>query len=1009
MSSHITPVNAPSGSTQTPTPTIEIIPVTSAVVGTEYTIVSLGNTTPAQWVVMGSAATPISGLIFTAKAVGVGTGTISYIKPLIDLAALQAIYDAEVALAELNQYNPLLEYESYEYDPEVENPIDDEDYYEWQSSTEGDPFEEPEPEQEEEEEEINNDDELGFNEFDDDYSDDDPLFQGEAFNNNPLFQGVRSNSYFQSTLRSYTSLKTELNTYKAETYNLIKIFTTKPNFLDLSSNLKLAQIIAEFTPKFIAIAQESKAIIKNISDDYKKTIQKRDEDLVAYPGSEPVGSDPIPSLFLGVDGTPINPLIIAPEGARYDVDGDGFLNEEEKKELEYDIKVEKLVNLLTSSLDVTLFIPKYNLTCQQLLNFKELSFQSQSFEIRKYVERNPQVVGYNLSTAVTTVSNISQSVSQSIAAVQQTIKAGKQFFDLLSTTKRKSVKGKIIDFTTKKPIKGALVKYYPKNGEDYYYHQDYTNSQGKFKIYLAPTIFFDLDGNYISFEQSQIKPAFQTETNNPILVFVNGLIENDELNKLIESYRQGNDFNLKKYLEQFIVYVSDNESGEPSQKYLNYKTNVVPLKQAIDSKDDNGNIISTDYYFIPYFTMDIPQDAKFLACRNRAKGNQISIIDLSQPIKEMKTLLDASSQEIRKIFLTFKTFTEIPEENISEFTKPSGIIVSYPLPFTYQESQLTIPYNVNGSLKRNLGIILLKKYPKIDLNFLRKIEDQQNEENLKQSTINYKDLKYYTLEKLAKLYKTLKKEMLPTALVLLTFFGISKGIQAISNSQKEKKKICPDRDKLLSIIKRKNNLVKSLNNTYITISNVTEYVSAGSSAIDIMNASLLIIKNIPIPVSTGVPGTPGVPINTITKISENIEETKKILTDLKGVNIGILTSLSAIKSMLESIITLLNLSDRFITECVDESGDSQFQMETINAQLLSLSLQSSPSPISEINGFKLETETESTTNILKRTRAIAKNNQGIILLTGEYSLTSIKQILIDELVFYIKINDLKAY
>ena len=63
----------------------------------------------------------------------------------------------------------------------------------------------------------------------------------------------------------------------------------------------------------------------------------------------------------------------------------------------------------------------------------------------------------------------------------------------------------------------------------------------------------------------------------------------------------------------------------------------------------------------------------------------------------------------------------------------------------------------------------------------------------------------------------------------------------------------------------------------------------------------------------------------------------------------------------------------------------------------------------EVNGFTLTTETESTTNVLKRTRAIAKNSQGVILLTGEYSLTSIKQILIDELVFYIQINDLKAY
>ena len=113
--------------------------------------------------------------------------------------------------------------------------------------------------------------------------------------------------------------------------------------------------------------------------------------------------------------------------------------------------------------------------------------------------------------------------------------------------------------------------------------------------------------------------------------------------------------------------------------------------------------------------------------------------------------------------------------------------------------------------------------------------------------------------------------------------------------------------------------------------------------------------------------------------------------------------------MLTSIITLLNLVDSFVKECVEESGEIQEKMEVINAQLLSLSLETLPSPTNEVNGFTLTTETESTTNPLKRTRAIAKNSQGVILLTGEYSLTSIKQILIDELVFYIQINDLKAY
>jgi len=966
--------STPSGST-TPVvpppvvPEVIIIPVLSASVGIQYTIVTLGDTPTTQWVLMGAAATPTTGSIFTAKAVGTGTGTISYIKPAVDLAALQAAYELEIAQAEAEQYNPGATYDqifgvSGSNEDNPENPIEGEDNFEYEEET----------------------------------LEEDP-------------------SSPQSILESYNSLKTEIGTYRTGGKELIRIFTTEPNFLNLATNPSLANIIAEFTPKFIALAKSSKTVIKNISDDYKKTIQKRDEDLVAYPGSEPVGGDPVPSLFLGVDGTPKNPLILAPEGAKYDIDGDGTLNEEEKKELEYDEKLKGLFNLLTSSLDSTYFVPKYKLTCQQIIDFKDLSLTSQSIEIKKYLESQPKFsqIG-DLTNAVT---NISQSISQSIEGVKLTIKAGNQFLSFLDTPRRKSVKGKVIDSSTNKPIKGALVKYYPKDNENYYYHEDYTNFQGKFKIYLKPISYqFNPNLNFslgFGFSSLILSPAFQPETTNPILVNISGEIDNNSITGNPQKSPDPKDPIFQADIENlkgYIVYVSENELGEASKMYSSYKTNVEPRLVEYQEVDETTNKTITTFYYSPVYNIDIPQDSKFLSCK---KGNRVSTIDLSKSVTNsgFTTFTSADgtvTQEPNQPTYNFYDFIVMQEEILVERIKPSGIIVSYPIPLKYEDSKSIIPYDGNGNLKRNLGIILLKKFPNPgDTTFYREIEDQQNEENLKKATANLKDLKYYTLEKLTKLYKSLKKEILPAALALLLVFGITKGIQAISDNKKEKKKTCPDQARLLALIKKKNNLVKFLNNTYITINKTTQYISAGSKAIDVINASLLVIKNIPIPVSTGVPGTPGVPINTITKISENIEETKKILRDLKGVNKGIITVLLPIKSILTSIIALLNLVDSFVKECVEESGGVKEQMETINAQLLSLSLQSSPSPTNEVNGFTLTTETESTTNVLKRTRAIAKNSQGVILLTGEYSLTSIKQILIDELVFYIQINDLKAY
>jgi hypothetical protein len=85
--------------------------------------------------------------------------------------------------------------------------------------------------------------------------------------------------------------------------------------------------------------------------------------------------------------------------------------------------------------------------------------------------------------------------------------------------------------------------------------------------------------------------------------------------------------------------------------------------------------------------------------------------------------------------------------------------------------------------------------------------------------------------------------------------------------------------------------------------------------------------------------------------------------------------------------------------------------EQISAELIALTIQQTQqeSPVvTNVNGFEMGVETEPTTNSLKRRRAIARNKQGIVMLKGEYSFSSIDQILIDELVFYIQQNDLKA-
>jgi hypothetical protein len=116
-----------------------------------------------------------------------------------------------------------------------------------------------------------------------------------------------------------------------------------------------------------------------------------------------------------------------------------------------------------------------------------------------------------------------------------------------------------------------------------------------------------------------------------------------------------------------------------------------------------------------------------------------------------------------------------------------------------------------------------------------------------------------------------------------------------------------------------------------------------------------------------------------------------------------LTDISSTLNTLQSQTNLISISSTPILI----SQTNQVNQFAIANQLTDLTNQN-PNPISSINGFIMGVEPENTPSPIKRRRAIAKNRQGIIMLTGEWSYSSIDQILIDELVFYIQQKDLKA-
>ena len=98
-----------------------------------------------------------------------------------------------------------------------------------------------------------------------------------------------------------------------------------------------------------------------------------------------------------------------------------------------------------------------------------------------------------------------------------------------------------------------------------------------------------------------------------------------------------------------------------------------------------------------------------------------------------------------------------------------------------------------------------------------------------------------------------------------------------------------------------------------------------------------------------------------------------------------------------------------------ECSEDVLDLEEVNRELLLVTNNTTENletpVVSNLNGFTFDILTDNTNPVgtLKRRFAVAKNKRGVIQLRGESSFSASDQVLIDELIFYIQQNDLKAF
>jgi len=316
-------------------------------------------------------------------------------------------------------------------------------------------------------------------------------------------------------------------------------------------------------------------------------------------------------------------------------------------------------------------------------------------------------------------------------------------------------------------------------------------------------------------------------------------------------------------------------------------------------------------------------------------------------------------------------------------------------------------YKGDNTLKTDLGVIQLQPLLP-SLNQEKLASSQLSTDQIKELSKGSKGADYFAQERLSNQINTIKSTLIPSILTMVSSFGLTQvsNIKPEQFSKYVEQATCPTQAELTILINKKNKLVRQLNNTLKLIDNTTKALGVTGGIIEGLNIAYNILKNLPIPTSTGVPGVPGLPTNVILAIQDNKDRLDKLIGKLRNINASTLSILVLLRQVLLQALQLLNLLDQLVEKCYPDAEQERVAIEL--TALTNIQSQQLSPVITDINGFTMGVETEVTDKSLKRRRATATNKQGVVMLVGEWSFSSIDQILIDELVFYIQQNNLKA-
>ena len=461
------------------------------------------------------------------------------------------------------------------------------------------------------------------------------------------------------------------------------------------------------------------------------------------------------------------------------------------------------------------------------------------------------------------------------------------------------------------------------------------------------------------FETGIPKKTYQTD-------YYGKMVEGEEKNLVVGGYFSFHRWNKinKNAIQSKVPFNNCKKAPEPPTKTHGLVVDAI-TNQPIPGVNINMN---SGKYTIPQVTTN-ENNGSFIQFPSDSKGEfTITLKNLTQPPNNQQQTGSSNSLSNPPVLTFGKTGYDVKTEMVYK-----GNLTP--------KKELLVLMNPSLTLKIETPVILPTQIGEL------------------QEATEQKTPDYHKNKRLLDILKKLLKFLIPILLGLLAAFGIKK-LRELTEEEKDQIQ-CPTQDELKIIIEKKNNLIQQLNQLYRAIDLTTKTIGYVDQLINIFNIAYQALKTIPAPIFGGMPlSIPGI-------IQDQKEKLDKNITKLKGFTTSTLAILVLLRQTLTTIIDYLNMLDILIQHCSEDTVENQTQ---INQELLDLTTQQSQlSPIiTVVNGFTMGIEEEITSNPLKRKRATATDTNGLIVLRGEWSFSSINQILIDELVFYIQTNDLKA-